>query len=67
MSPITSWDGAAAVFTFGPDSPGIWLFLAITLIVMTSVVARMIAHENHTFRKLDPDLVEGGAMKGVNL
>lgn len=66
-SPITSWEGAEAVFTFGPGSPGMWLFLALMLVIMVGVVARMIAHENHTFSQLEPDLMEGGAMKGANI
>lgn len=66
-SPITSWEGAQAVFTFGPDSIGVWVFLALSVVIVIGVAARMIHHENHTFRELSPDLVHGGAFKGVNI
>lgn len=67
VSPITSWDGAQAVFTFGPGSVGMWLFLFLALAIMVGVIARMIVHENHTFSAVDPDIVAGGAMKGANI
>lgn len=66
-SPITTWEGAQAVFTFGPDSVGVWVFLALSVAIVIGVAARMIYHENHTFRELSPDLVRGGAFKGVNI
>ncbi|PMR72987.1 hypothetical protein [Billgrantia endophytica] len=67
MSPITSWEGAEAVFTFGPDSFGVWLFLALMTAIMVGVVARMVVHENRTFSNIEPDLLKEGAMKGVNI
>ncbi|ROO24783.1 hypothetical protein SAHL_15495, partial [Salinisphaera orenii YIM 95161] len=53
-SPITTWEGAQAVFTFGPGSLGVWLFLALAVAIVIGVAARMIQHENHTFRELSP-------------
>ena len=66
-SPIASWEGAGAVFTFGPESVGMWIILTITFAVVVGVVARMIIHENRTFNAVKPDLIEGGAMKGTNI
>lgn len=66
-SPITTWDGAAAVFTFATETFGVWLFLILSVAITIGVVARMIVHENHTFREVSPDLVKGGALKGVNI
>lgn len=69
MNPSTfsTWEGAGAVFTFGPDSVGMWLFLLAAIGVGIGVLARMIIHENRTFRSLDPDLIRDGGMKGVNI
>lgn len=69
MNPIafSSWEGASTVFTFGPDSAGMWLFLAGTVAVGIGVLARMIIHENRTFSSLDPNLVVGGAIRGANI
>ncbi|MFO7787572.1 MAG: hypothetical protein R6W87_07345 [Halospina sp.] len=69
MDPSTfaAWEGANAVFTFGPGSAGMWLFLLVAIGIGIGVLGRMIIHENQTFRSLDPDLVKEGGMRGANI
>ncbi len=51
-SPITSWEGAQAYFTFA-DSPGaIWVFFILAVLVTAGVLASAISHENESFKKL---------------
>lgn len=69
MNPSTfdTWEGAEVIFTFGADSAGMWLFLLASIAVGVGVIAKMIMHENETFRSLDPHLVPDGAMRGANM
>lgn len=50
-SPITNWDGAEAYFTFGPDSAGLYITLALAVLVFVGFIVRMIMHENHNFTR----------------
>lgn len=48
-SPITSWEGAEAIFTFA-DKPGmIGLILALAVIVTVFAIIATVKHENHSY------------------
>jgi hypothetical protein len=54
-SPITTWDGAEAYFTFA-DNPGVIGFLLTLAVVITvGVVVRMVYMERHAERGLRGD------------
>ena len=67
MSPISDWEGASVVFTFGADSVGVWLSLAVALGIGVGVIARMIRDENRTFASQSPNLTQRGALEGANI
>lgn len=48
-SPITSWDGAEAIFTFAASPTGIALFLALAVVITLGVIVNMITHEKKSF------------------
>jgi hypothetical protein len=51
-SPITSWEGAAAYFTFA-DKPGVlMLIFLVSVVVTTGVIVSAARHENAVYRKL---------------
>jgi uncharacterized membrane protein YraQ (UPF0718 family) len=50
-SPITTWEGAEAYFTFGPNSLGLYVIFALAVALFIGFVARMIVHENHNFAR----------------
>lgn len=48
-SPITSWEGAEAIFTFA-DSPAMTgLILTIAIIATVAAIVATIRHENHSY------------------
>lgn len=50
-SPITTWEGAEAYFTFA-DRPGaIWLFLILSIIVCFGAIFYGGMHENEAYSK----------------
>ncbi|MBM7570180.1 hypothetical protein [Aquibacillus albus] len=50
-SPITSWEGAEAYFTFGPASMGVFLSLIIGVVILAGLLVRMVRHENESFER----------------
>ncbi len=48
-SPIDSYDGADAYFTFGPDSVGMWIFLVLAVVAFVYVGVRAMQLENAGF------------------
>jgi len=50
-SPVTSWEGAEAYFTFGPNSLGVWLSLALGVALFVAFIAYSIRHEKHSFKE----------------
>lgn len=52
-SPITSWEGAAAYFTFA-DKPGIlYVILAAAVIACFGTIVSAGIHETEAFKKLE--------------
>lgn len=50
-SPITSWEGAAAYFTFADSPMLVALFFGLAVLVTLGAIAVMINHEKHSFEK----------------
>jgi hypothetical protein len=48
-SPIDTYDGAEAYFTFGPDSVGMWVFLVLAVAAFVYVGVRAMQLENAGF------------------
>lgn len=48
-SPITSWEGAEAYFTFADKPAVIMLILLLSIIVTVGAVIATIRHENHSY------------------
>lgn len=48
-SPITSWEGAEAYFTFADKPAVIMLILLLAVIVTVGAVIATIRHENHSY------------------
>ncbi len=53
-SPITSWEGATAYFTFADSPMMLGLILTLSVLVTVGVVGAMIKHEKQSFEKLKP-------------
>lgn len=53
-SPITSWEGAAAYFTFADSPMMLGLIFTLAAIVTVGVIGAMIKHEKESFEKLKP-------------
>ncbi len=52
-SPITSWEGAAAYFTFA-DKPGVlYVILAAAVIICFGTIVSAGIHETEAFKKLE--------------
>lgn len=52
-SPITSWEGAAAIFTFA-DMPGVlYLILALAVIFCFGTIFLAAKHEEEAFKKIE--------------
>lgn len=48
-SPISSWEGAEAIFTFA-DKPGVMaLILTVSIVVTVYAIVATIRHENHSY------------------
>lgn len=48
-SPITSWDGATAYFTFADNPAVVGIILVLSIIATLGVIAYSFYHENHTY------------------
>lgn len=48
-SPITSWEGATAYFTFADNPTAIGFILTLSIIVCAAVIGYSFYHENHTY------------------
>lgn len=48
-NPIDDYEGAGAVFGFGPDSLGVWIFLILSVLLFCAFVVRMIVHERRAY------------------
>lgn len=51
-APIDSYDGAADIFTFGGGSFGMWLLLALAVVLFLALIVRMAVHESRSFAEL---------------
>lgn len=51
-SPLTSWEGASAYFTFADSPFAIGLILALSVGVTIGVIAAMVQHEKHSFSRI---------------
>ncbi|MEM7398978.1 MAG: hypothetical protein AAGF48_03685 [Pseudomonadota bacterium] len=52
-SPITSWEGAGAYFTFA-DSPGmLYLILVLAVIMCFGTIVLAAKHETEAFKKIE--------------
>ena len=54
-SPIDTYDGAEAYFTFGPDSVGMWIFLVLAAAAFIYVGVRAMQFENEGFAEVTGD------------
>jgi hypothetical protein len=50
-SPLTSWDGAEAIYTFADKPMLIALFLVLTVVVVAGVVIHSARHETRAFKR----------------
>jgi hypothetical protein len=57
-SPIDSYDGAEAYFTFGPDSVGMWIFLVLAVVSFLYVGVRAMQLESQGFHAVAEDRPE---------
>lgn len=48
-SPITSWEGAEAYFTFADNPTAMALILGFAVVVTVGAIAATIRHENHSY------------------
>jgi hypothetical protein len=55
-SPIDSYDGAEAYFTFGGGSVGMWIFLVLAMAAFLYVGVRAMQLESHHFTEVAEDL-----------
>jgi hypothetical protein len=51
-SPIDTYDGAEAYFTFGPDSVGMWIFLVLAFVLFVYVGVRAMQLEQRGFAEV---------------
>lgn len=51
-SPISTWEGAAAYFTFADNPYVLGLIFVLAVIVTVGVTGAMIVHEKHSFERL---------------
>jgi len=50
-SPITSWEGAEAYFTFADNPTMIMFILLLAIIVTTGAIVATAAHESESYRE----------------
>ncbi|MDO6461551.1 hypothetical protein Q4485_12655 [Granulosicoccaceae sp. 1_MG-2023] len=48
-SPITSWEGAEAYFTFADKPSVLTLILVLSVVVTAGAIIATIKHENHSY------------------
>ncbi|HML91218.1 hypothetical protein [Methyloceanibacter sp.] len=52
-SPITTWEGAGAYFTFA-DSPGVlYLILGLSVIICFGTIVMAAKHETEAFKRIE--------------
>ncbi len=51
-SPISTWEGATAYFTFADNPMVIGFLFLLSVVVTTGVVAAMMVHEKHSFERV---------------
>jgi hypothetical protein len=51
-NPIDDYEGAGAIFGFGPDSLGVWIFLILSVLLFCGFLVRMIVHERHAYESV---------------
>ena len=51
-SPITSWEGAEAYFTFADKPFVVGFIFTLSVVVTLVVIGSMILHEKHSFERL---------------
>lgn len=49
-NPIDDYEGAGAIFGFGPDSLGVWIFLILGVVLFVGFLVRMVIHEGHAYK-----------------
>ncbi len=54
-SPIDTYDGAEAYFTFGPDSVGMWISVIVAMLMFLYVGYKAIAFEREHFAEITSD------------
>jgi hypothetical protein len=47
-SPITTYDGAEAYFTFGPDTVGTWIFVVLAALLFVWAIVRAVRMESRS-------------------
>jgi hypothetical protein len=57
-SPIDTYDGAEAYFTFGPGSVGMWIFLVLAFALFLYVGVRAMQFESQGFHEVQGDRPE---------
>jgi hypothetical protein len=50
-SPVTSWDGAEAIYTFADKPALIALFLVLTAVVVVGAIIHSAKHETKAFKR----------------
>ncbi|MEW9671507.1 hypothetical protein [Ammoniphilus sp. 3BR4] len=68
-SPISTWEGAAAYYTFGAEGIGVSIALISAAALLLFVFIRMIQHENHCYQEAQHafPLMTGESVSSVNL
>ena len=54
-SPITTWDGAAAYFTFADKPVVLYCILAAAVIITFGTIVMASIHESEAFKKLEEE------------
>ena len=54
-SPIDTYDGAEAYFTFGPDSVGMWIFVILAMLAFLYVGYQAMRFESEHFTEVTSD------------
>lgn len=52
FSPITTYEDAGVVFTFGGFSVGVWLVFILAVLAFIGFFVRMVQHENHAYKAI---------------